>query len=64
VPVSFSLDLGGAVIDPSATYTVQATIVDGDDAWVTARGVPVLTKGNPSKVSITLDFRPMSSRAP
>jgi uncharacterized lipoprotein YbaY len=58
VPVSFSLDLGGAVIDPSSTYTIQATIVDGDDAWVTARGVPVLTKGNPSKVSITLDFRP------
>jgi uncharacterized lipoprotein YbaY len=58
VPVSFSLDLGGATIDPSATYTIQATIVDGDDAWVTGHGVPVLTKGNPSKVAITLDFRP------
>ena len=58
MPVSFSLDLGGAVIDPSSTYTIQATIVDGDDAWVTAKGVPVLTKGNPSKVAITLDFRP------
>ena len=58
VPVSFSLDLGSAVIDPSATYTIQATIVDGDNAWVTAKGVPVLTKGNPSKVAITLDYRP------
>ena len=58
VPVSFSLDLGSATIDPSATYTVQATIVDGDDAWVTAHGVPVLTKGNPSTVAITLAFRP------
>jgi uncharacterized lipoprotein YbaY len=58
VPVSFSVDLGSAVIDPSATYTIQATIVDGDNAWVTAKGVPVLTKGNPSKVAITLDFRP------
>jgi uncharacterized lipoprotein YbaY len=58
VPVSFSLDIGSAVIDPSATYTIQATIVDGDNAWVTAKGVPVLTKGNPSKVAITLDFRP------
>jgi uncharacterized lipoprotein YbaY len=57
VPVPFTLE-SGAEIDPSATYTIQATIVDGDDAWVTARGVPVLTKGNPSKVSITLDFRP------
>ncbi len=58
VPVAFSLDLGSAVVDPSATYTIQATIVDGDNAWVTARGVPVLTKGNPTKVTITLDYRP------
>ena len=58
VPVAFTLDLGGAKIDASATYTIQATIVDGDNAWVTAHGVPVLTKGNPSKVDITLDYRP------
>src|SRR4029078_3703430 len=41
-----------------ATYTLQATIVDGDNAWVTAHGVPVLTKGNPSNVAITLTYRP------
>jgi uncharacterized lipoprotein YbaY len=58
IPVSFSLDIGSAAIDPSSTYTIQATIVDGEDAWVTAKGVPVLTKGNPSTVDITLDFRP------
>ena len=58
VPVSFSVDIGSAVIDPSSSYTIQATIVDGDNAWVTAKGVPVLTKGNPTKVAITLDFRP------
>ena len=58
VPVSFSLDLGGATIDPSATYTIQATIVDGENAWVTAHGIPVLTKGNPSNVAITLSYRP------
>lgn len=58
VPVSFSLDLGSAVIDPSSTYTIQATIVDGDNAWVTTKGVPVLTKGNPSTVAITLAYRP------
>jgi hypothetical protein len=28
------------VIDPSSTYTIQATIVDGDDAWVTAQACP------------------------
>jgi uncharacterized lipoprotein YbaY len=58
VPMAFSLDLGDASIDPSATYTIQAMIVDGDNAWVTAKGVPVLTKGNPSNVAITLDYRP------
>jgi len=58
VPVSFSLDLGSATIDPSSTYTLQATIVDGDNVWVTAHGVPVLTKGNPSNVAITLAYRP------
>jgi uncharacterized lipoprotein YbaY len=58
VPVAFSLDLGDAPIDPSATYTIQAMIVDGDNAWVTAKGVPVLTKDNPSNVAITLDYRP------
>ncbi len=58
IPVSFSLDLGGAPIDPSATYTIQASIVDGENAWVTAHGIPVLTKGNPSNVAITLSYRP------
>ena len=45
-------------IDPSATYTIQASIVDGENAWVTANGIPVLTKGNPSNVAITLSYRP------
>jgi uncharacterized lipoprotein YbaY len=57
-PVPFELDLGGATIDPSVTYTIQATIVDGVNAWVTAHGVPVLTKGNPNNVAITLTYRP------
>jgi len=58
IPVSFSLDIGDAPIDPSATYTIQASIVDGENAWVTAHGIPVLTKGNPSNVAITLTYRP------
>jgi uncharacterized lipoprotein YbaY len=57
-PVPFELDLGGAVIDPSLTYTIQATIIDGENAWVTSDGIPVLTKGNPSNVEITLSHRP------
>jgi len=58
VPYAFSLSLGSATIDPSATYTIQATIVDGEVAFATGHGVPVLTKGNPSKVDITLTYRP------
>jgi uncharacterized lipoprotein YbaY len=59
VPVKFSLDLDGVTIDPATTYTIQATIIDGENAWATGRGVPVLTKGNPSSnVAITLDYRP------
>jgi uncharacterized lipoprotein YbaY len=58
VPVDFELELAGVTIDPNATYTVQATIVDGENAWVTGKGVPVLTKGNPSNVDITLTYRP------
>jgi uncharacterized lipoprotein YbaY len=58
VPVSFSLAFDPTDIDPSVTYTIQATIVDGANAWVTSRGVPVLTKGNPTKVAITLGYRP------
>ena len=58
MPVDFDLDLAGATIDPNATYTVQATIVDGENAWVTGKGVPVLTKGNPSNVDITPTYRP------
>jgi uncharacterized lipoprotein YbaY len=58
VPVSFELSLAGVKIDPSETYTIQATIVDGENAWVTSKGIPVLTKGNPSTVAITLGYRP------
>lgn len=58
VPVKFELSLKGVTIDPAQTYTIQATIVDGDNAWVTGAGVPVLTKGNPSDVAITLDYQP------
>jgi uncharacterized lipoprotein YbaY len=59
LPVKFSIDLDGVTIDPATTYTIQATIIDGENAWATGRGVPVLTKGNPSSnIAITLDYRP------
>jgi uncharacterized lipoprotein YbaY len=58
VPYAFSLDISDVKIDPDKTYTVQATIVDGTEAWVTGQGVKVLTKGNPTDVDITLEYRP------
>ncbi len=58
VPYSFSLDISDVKIDPAKTYTIQATIIDGPEAWVTGQGVKVLTKGNPTDVDVTLTYRP------
>jgi uncharacterized lipoprotein YbaY len=58
VPVAFELAFDPDDIDPASHYTIQATIVDGDDAWVTANGVDVLTRGAPSDVDIELEHRP------
>ena len=57
-PVPFELTFDSSDIDPNAEYTIQATIVDGENAWATAHGVPVLTKGNPKSVDITLAYKP------
>jgi uncharacterized lipoprotein YbaY len=58
VPVPFELAFDSADIEPTVTYTLQAMIVDGANSWVTGQGVPVLTKGNPSTVDVTLAYRP------
>ena len=48
VPISFQLSYANADIDPDITYSIAATIVDGDRTWVTNGGTPVITKGNPT----------------
>jgi uncharacterized lipoprotein YbaY len=48
VPIAFQLSYATADIDPAITYSVAATIVDGDRTWVTNGGTPVITKGNPT----------------
>ena len=59
VPVAFKLTVDPADIDPSVTYTLQATIVDGALAWVTGHGTKVLTNGAPTTdVAIELSYRP------
>jgi uncharacterized lipoprotein YbaY len=58
VPISYSISYTNANIDQSLTYTVQAAIVDGDRAWGTGTGTPVITKGNPtSGVDLDLVYR-------
>jgi uncharacterized lipoprotein YbaY len=59
VPVPFLLDYSHVTIDQGVTYTLQATIVDGDRTWVTTTGTPVITKGNPtSGLTLALTYRP------
>ena len=58
VPVPFVLDYSHVAIDQGVTYTLQATIVDGDRTWVTTAGTPVITKGNPtSGLTLALTYR-------
>ena len=59
VPVPFLLDYSHVAIDQGVTYTLQATIVDGDRTWVTTTGTPVITMGNPtSGLTLALTYRP------
>ncbi|HET8784440.1 MAG TPA: YbaY family lipoprotein, partial [Candidatus Limnocylindrales bacterium] len=58
VPVPFTLDYSHVAIDQDVTYTLQATIVDGDRTWVTTTGTPVITRGNPtSGLTLALTYR-------
>jgi uncharacterized lipoprotein YbaY len=58
-PIAFSLEYATAAIDPNKTYTIRAAIVDGDNAWASAQGVRVITKGAPTTgVVVPLTYRP------
>ncbi len=58
-PIAFSLTYPTSRIDPAKTYAIRAAIVDGDNAWVSATGVPVITNGAPSSgVVVSLVYRP------
>ena len=58
VPIPFVLDYSHVVVDGDVTYSLQATIIDGERTWVTTIGTPVITKGNPtSGVSLALIYR-------
>jgi len=58
-PVDYRLVYDTADIDPTVTYTVQAGILDGANAWTTAKGTKVITNGAPtSDVALVLAYRP------
>jgi uncharacterized lipoprotein YbaY len=48
VPISYDLAYDPQAIDPEATYTVSAAIVDGSRVWLTDNGARVITFGNPT----------------
>ncbi len=55
VPVSFELRFDPAKIDSQHTYSVSARImVDGELRFISDKGYPVLTRGNPSHVELLL----------
>lgn len=58
-PVAFTLQYATSSIDPAKTYTIRAAIIDGSNAWASAKGVPVITKGAPaSGVVVPLTYQP------
>ncbi len=65
VPLPFSLYYATADIDPRHTYQVRADIViDGQRRFLTARAYPVLTRGNPSHLEMTLQQAPAEAPSP
>ena len=58
-PVAFRLVYDATLIDPNATYSVQAEIVDGANAWATGRGTVVIPKtGSAARAELVLSYRP------
>ncbi|MCB2169534.1 MAG: YbaY family lipoprotein [Deltaproteobacteria bacterium] len=55
VPIPFALYYASGDIDPKRTYQVRAAIVmDGQRRFLTTQAYPVLTRGNPDHIEITL----------
>ena len=58
-PVAFRLAYDAGSIDPNATYSLQAEIVDGENAWATGAGVTVIPNGrSTAPVPLVLAYRP------
>ena len=69
VPIPFALYYASDAIDPRHTYQVRAAIViDGQRRFLTTQAYPVLTRGNPDHIEITLQGvqpkQPLSTPTP
>ena len=59
VPIAFDVPLDLDVLDRTVEARIWATVVDGDNAWVTEDGVAVATNGAPAQgVVVRLTYRP------
>ena len=65
VPIPFALYYATADIDPRHSYQVRADIVvDGRRRFLTARACPVLTRGNPTHIEVSLQATPPEAPSP
>ena len=57
--MAFRLAYDAGSIDPNATYSLQAEVVDGENAWTTGAGVTVIPNGRSAvPVALVLAYRP------
>ena len=58
IPIDFSVLFDAATIDPTHSYALFATIVDGTTTWQNAVGEPVITGGPTKGVDLVLTALP------
>ena len=58
IPIDFSVLFDAATIDPTHSYALFATIVDGTTTWQNAVGEPVITGGPTKGVALVLTALP------
>lgn len=57
-PQAFHIPFSASAIDANDLYVLQATMQDGNRTWTTKIQQPVLTRGQPAHVSLTLAPEP------
>ena len=58
IPIDFSVLVDADTIDPTHSYALFATIVDGTTTWQNAVGEPVITGGPTKGVALVLTALP------